>query len=103
MVVMLFPATSRMAVEHERMASPLRCTVHAPHSPAPQPNLAPVKSSSSRRYHKSGISGSPSNERSRPFTLTLIMIYILPFELWQRKREYSTARRHGHHLPAVHH
>ena len=39
------------------------CTVQAPHSATPQPNLVPVKPSSSRRNHISGIDGSPSNDR----------------------------------------
>ena len=49
-----------MVTTHERTALPSTCTVQAPHSPTPQPNLVPVSASSSRRYHISGISGSPS-------------------------------------------
>src|SRR5438067_2300220 len=93
------PATSRIGVEQERMASPLRCTVQAPQSPAPQPNLVPVMSSSSRRYQSSGVSGSPSKDRSFPFTLSLIMS---TFPLWQSKGEDGAARGHRYHLFAVH-
>ena len=40
-------------------------------APSPQPNFVPVSRSSSRRYHSSGIVGSPSKERSVPFTFSL--------------------------------
>ena len=49
-----------IGVEQERIASPLRWTVQLPHRAAPQPNLVPVRLSSSRRYHRIGIDGSPS-------------------------------------------
>src|ERR1700751_3216983 len=71
MVTTFFPATSDIGMLQERIASPLRCTVQAPQSATPQPNFVPVRPSSSRRYHMSGIDGSPSNVRSRPFTFTL--------------------------------
>src|SRR6185312_15090306 len=29
---------------HERVATPLMCTVHAPHCPTPQPNFVPLSS-----------------------------------------------------------
>jgi hypothetical protein len=45
--------------------------VQAPHKPAPQPKRVPVSRSSSRRYHSSGMSSSPSNDRAVPFTLKL--------------------------------
>src|SRR3546814_6719914 len=54
-----------------RTAWPSRCTVQAPQSPVPQPYLVPVRPSSSRRYHRRGVSGSPSNWRSTPLTLRL--------------------------------
>jgi hypothetical protein len=66
-------ATSDIGVLHERTASPLRWTVQAPHKPAPHPNLVPVRASSSRRNHKSGIDVSPSNDRSCPLTRRLTM------------------------------
>src|SRR5712692_1605533 len=57
MVVTFFPATLEMAVWQERAASPLMCTVQAPHKPAPQPNFVPVLSSVSRSTQSKGISG----------------------------------------------
>ena len=55
--------TSDIGTPQARTASPFMCTVHAPHSATPQPNFVPVSPSSSRRYHISGIDGSPSNDR----------------------------------------
>ncbi len=71
MVVTLLFWAVRIGVWHERTARPSTCTVHAPHSPAPQPKRVPVSRSSSRRYHSSGMSSSPSNDRAVPFTLKL--------------------------------
>src|ERR1035441_4437005 len=39
----------------------------------PHPNFAPVRSSSSRRYHRRGISPSPSNLRVCPLTISWII------------------------------
>ena len=49
------------------------CTVQAPHSPTPQPYLAPGRLSSPRSTHKSGISGSTSIDRARPLTFRVGM------------------------------
>src|SRR2546423_5982027 len=45
---MRFPAHSATEVTHERLALPSISTVHAPHSPSPQPYLQPVSERSSR-------------------------------------------------------
>src|SRR5260370_17750645 len=66
MVVTFLPAASLAAVWHERTAVPSRCTVHAPHSPAPQPNLVPVICSCSRMAQSSGVSGAASTDIFRP-------------------------------------
>ena len=42
MVVIFLPTASFAEVWQERTATPSRCTVQAPHRPAPQPNLVPV-------------------------------------------------------------
>src|SRR5262249_19088517 len=47
-VVTCLLATVETGVWQERMARPSRCTVHAPHSPAPQPNLVPFRLRTSR-------------------------------------------------------
>src|SRR5262245_25011393 len=41
---------------HERTGWPSTCTVQAPQSAMPQPNLLPVSPISSRRAHSSGVS-----------------------------------------------
>src|SRR5690606_42073759 len=62
-----------MGVLQERMGLPLTCTVQAPQSAMPQPNLVPVSFSSSRSTQSNGVSGSTSsNNRSCP----LIIIFI---------------------------
>src|ERR1035438_1351 len=76
MVTTFLPAASFSEVWQLRTASPFRCTVHAPQSPAPQPNFVPVICRRSRKYHSSGISGSPSNWRVAPFTWSRIMLGI---------------------------
>src|SRR5215471_8682158 len=72
-VVMFAPPRSFMAVEQERIAALSLCTVHAPQSDIPQPNLVPVSPATSRRYQSSGMSGSPSKVCSFPFTLKRII------------------------------
>src|ERR1700691_344630 len=68
MVVMLFPATPETRVEHDRIAAPPTCTVHAPQSPAPQPNFVPVSSRVSRNTQRRGVSGETLTLFSLPLT-----------------------------------
>ena len=42
MVVMDLPSTALNGNTQERVAAPSMCTVQAPHSAMPQPNLVPV-------------------------------------------------------------
>jgi hypothetical protein len=44
MVVTRMRPTVETGVMHERAGTPLRCTVQAPQSPAPQPYLVPTRS-----------------------------------------------------------
>src|SRR5215470_771242 len=60
MVVTLFPATLEIGVPQERVGTPLICTVHAPQSCRPQPNLVPVKLNVSRSTQSNGICGETS-------------------------------------------
>src|SRR3954466_2549773 len=69
MVVTLAPLTAPSVVAHERTALPLTCTVHAPQSAAPQPNLVPVSFSSSRITHRSGVLSSAFAETGLPLSL----------------------------------
>jgi hypothetical protein len=77
MVVISLPASLLVTVTHERMAVPFWSTVQAPHSAMPHPNLVPVRPKTSRKYHSSGSSGSPSKECSIPFTLNRTMLIPL--------------------------
>src|SRR6202030_138140 len=56
-------------VMQDRVATPSICTVQAPESAMPQPNLVPLMPSTSRNTHKSGVSLSTSTVRSAPLTL----------------------------------
>src|SRR6202011_815170 len=58
-------------VMQERVATPSTCTVQAPHSAMPQPNLVPVMPSTSRNTHSSGVSPSTSTLWVLPLTLTV--------------------------------
>src|SRR5690606_720058 len=92
MVVTTLPARSDMGVTHARTASPSTCTVQLPHRAAPQPNLVPVRPSSSRKYHRSGIDGSPSNVRSCPLTRKVATAFPPPLLCFpQRRRTFDGA------------
>src|SRR5579864_3687377 len=73
MVSTSLPAAAFMGVRQLRVALPSMWTVQAPHKPMPHPNLVPVSSTKSRRYHSRGISASPSNCRALPFTFSWII------------------------------
>ena len=60
MVVTFMPSAAETGVWQARTAAPSRWIVQAPQAATPQPYLVPVSPSSSRRYQRSGISGSPS-------------------------------------------
>ena len=61
-----------IAVWQERIASPSRCTVQAPHRAMPHPNFVPVMPSTSRKTHNSGISGDASTVCDLPFKVNLM-------------------------------
>ncbi|MNE95124.1 hypothetical protein D3C80_1931720 [compost metagenome] len=61
MVVMDLPATADTGVMHERNGAPSTCTVQAPHWAIPQPNLVPVKCTTSRSTQSKGMSSGTSN------------------------------------------
>src|SRR5438132_9645236 len=72
MVVTFLPATLEIAVMQERVASPLMCTVQAPQSAMPQPNLVPVMFSVSRSTQSRGMSGLTSTDCGLPFKVKLM-------------------------------
>src|ERR1043165_7752394 len=59
MVTTAWPSMSPTWIWQERTAVPSTCTVQAPHSARPPPNLVPVLPTMSRRYQSRGVSGSP--------------------------------------------
>src|SRR5438034_3963365 len=71
-VVTRFPATAATGVTHERVATPSRWTVHAPHCAMPQPNLVPVRPRESRSTHSSGVSGASVTVRDLPLRTKVI-------------------------------
>src|SRR5438094_3231516 len=56
---------------HERVATPARCTVHAPQAAMTQPYLVPVIFKSSRSTQSSGVPGSAVTSLCWPFTVSL--------------------------------
>src|SRR5260221_6758976 len=72
-VVMRRPVTAESGVWQLRTGLPSTCTVHAPHSAMPQPNLVPVMSRKSRSTQRSGVSASASTETGLPLTLSGVM------------------------------
>src|SRR5205807_446801 len=65
-------------VWQDRTASPLMCTVQAPHRPAPHPNFVPVICNCSRMTHRSGVSPAASTDIFRPLMLRLGIAFPLP-------------------------
>src|SRR5882757_3198697 len=72
MVVTLRPATVLTGVTQERRASPSTCTVQAPHSDIPQPNLVPVRPTVSRITQRSGVLGSTSTDWGLPLRVKAV-------------------------------
>src|SRR5690349_15550079 len=77
MVVIVKPAAAEIGVTQERIASPFRCTVQAPHRAAPQPNLVPVMLRLSRSAQRMGVEGSASTCWSRPLMFRVTTFYSL--------------------------
>src|SRR6202165_3766940 len=65
-------ATAETGAEQERNVCPSTWTVRAPHCAMPHPYLVPVRPTSSRMTHSSGVSGSPSNSRRVPLMLSVM-------------------------------
>src|ERR1700677_1823873 len=66
MVVILSPATAPRGVMQDLVARPSTCTVQAPQNPIPQPNLVPVRPTSSRITQSNGVSSGLFTETLRP-------------------------------------
>jgi len=72
---------------HERTGAPLRCTVQAPHSAWPQPNLVPVMPSVSRRAQRMGVDSSASTAWSLPLMFKVGIVRLLGFERRRSKEQ----------------
>src|SRR5262249_52336518 len=68
-----------IGVMQDRMARPSTCTVQAPQSAMPQPNLVPGIPSKSRTTQRSGVSPSTSTLCVLPLTLMLEAMACSPF------------------------
>src|SRR5580693_10264185 len=84
MVVTFLPATIATGVWHERTALPSRCTVQAPHMPAPQPYFVPVSLRCSRTTQSSGVSGPASTTAGLLLTVKVIAITHSRMQIGQR-------------------
>src|SRR3989338_3350729 len=73
MVVTLWPSRSPTETLHDRTGCPPTCTVQAQHWAMPQPYLAPLRPSSSRRTHSSGVSASDATVTALPLMVSLVM------------------------------
>src|SRR6476469_10080028 len=106
------PATSDTWVWQENARLPSMCTMHAPHSPAPQPNLVPVSLSSSLMIHKRGVVGGAADEAGFPFIVKSVDMFASPAELLckrlhhmaqksmsRRARKYRREIHQNHRLP----
>ena len=74
----------RSAVMQERIGAPSICTVQAPHSAMPQPNLVPVMPSTSRSTQSSGVSPSTSTLCVLPLTLMVKAMTSSPLRVEER-------------------
>src|SRR6476646_4176658 len=75
------PATSDTWVWQENARLPSMCTMHAPHSPAPQPNLVPVSLSSSLMIHNRGVVCAAADEAGFPFFVKSVDMFASPADL----------------------
>jgi len=76
MVVILSPAVAETGIKHDRIGRPSICTVHAPHSPMPHPNLVPFNFNESLITQSNGVLGSKSDS-SCSAPLIDIFIYTI--------------------------
>ncbi len=81
MVVILAVASAAMGVEQERIGWPSASTVQAPHWAMPQPYFVPVRPSSSRSTHSSGVSGAAVTCTALPFTSSVVVMLGIPWGL----------------------
>src|ERR1041385_1104922 len=100
MVTTDLPAACETGVTHARIGDPLMCTVQAPQSAMPQPNLVPVRPSVSRKTQRSGMAAGTSTDCGLPLTVNLTAgIQTLPW-LEYFKGKIVRSERHTSELPS---
>src|ERR1039458_9765787 len=80
MVTTRFPAMSLMGTEQDLTACWSTITVQAPHSPAPQPNLVPLRPRSERSTHSNMRSSSVVTRAGLPLSVNEMVRCIEPPE-----------------------
>jgi hypothetical protein len=86
MVVTCLPRMVDICTLHERVGSPSRCTVQAPHCATPHPNFVPVSLKCSRRGGR-GEGGDPNapsiwgSSRHRALWVTHLTTFATPLDL----------------------
>src|ERR1700722_12875542 len=83
---------AEIGVTQLRIASPSTCTVQAPQSAIPHPNLVPVMLSASRRTQSSGMSGLTLTVVGFPLRMKCVATKKPPQNL-ARSRGFSAADR----------
>ena len=68
------PSACAAGTMQESTATPSISTVHAPHSPSPQPSLVPVRPQSSRNTSRSRFIGCAVTLRERPLTVSFMAL-----------------------------
>src|ERR1041385_6985161 len=76
-VLMLLPFTCATGTRQLFTIWPSRMTVHAPHSPSPQPSFVPVRCNCSLKTSSSRAIGKTSTVRDSPLMLKVISIVFL--------------------------
>jgi hypothetical protein len=76
MVVMAWPMAALTGITQARLGMPSKCTVQAPQSATPQPNLVPFMPIRSRKTHSNGISGGASTVCDLPLIRSVTMGHL---------------------------
>src|SRR5262250_1153626 len=77
MVVIECSSAAPTGITQDRLGLPSKCTVQAPQSAAPQPNLVPFMPSRSRNTHSNGMSGGASTVWGLPLIFRVAMVVPL--------------------------
>src|SRR6266568_5465137 len=98
MVVIECPTAAVTGITQDRLGMPSRCTVQAPQSATPQPNLVPFMPSRSRKTHSSGMSDDASTTCDFPLIFSVTM--TIPPQSWRlppHGEDDAEPRLAGHH------